>query len=375
MYDGLYQSVPEFSEATGVQVEVAYHGPHPQLNAHLASLAEPSYDLVSTHTKYAPSQLSFLAPLDQIQDKLETSQFYAPLIDLATIGGRLYGIPRNIDVKLLHYRADLVSHAPSNWNELVETAAALPAQTGSYGFVFTGMESGLFGMFFELAEMGGARLFPDSLTPSLNNAGGRWALGIIRELYRSGAVPQQVTNWHYDEAHACFREGRAAMICDWPGYYSAYRDAATSKVCGSFALARMPAGPTGVHRAYAGSHTFALTRQGISKPAALDLLRFLTSDGQQLSEARRGTVPPRPAILAAVQAEADPLEAERWKLLDQVIAHDMLIPPRLSYYPEIEEILWRTVRSAMTGEIGIALALESMEARIVETHRQHAGVR
>jgi multiple sugar transport system substrate-binding protein len=229
-------------------------------------------------------------------------------------------------------------------------------------------------MFFELAEMGGAHLFPDSLTPSLNNAGGSWALGIIRELYRSGAVPEQIINWHYDEAHACFRDRHAAMICDWPGYYGAYRDPSISKVSRSFGLARMPAGPNGIHRAYAGSHTFALTQQGIAKPTAVELLRFLTSAGQQLEEARRGSVPPRPAVLSAVQAEADRFGADRWKLLDQVIAHDMLIPPRLSYYPEIEEILWRTVRSAMTGEIGIERALETMEKRIVETHQRHAGV-
>jgi multiple sugar transport system substrate-binding protein len=371
MYDGLYASLPEFSRNHGAHVEIGYHSPHPQLNAHLDSLTEVAYDLVSTHTKYAPSQLSFLAPLDAIENELETDQFYPPLLDLARIGGRLYGLPRNIDVKLLHYRTDLVSQVPSNWNELVETASSLSKRAGSHGFVFTGMESGLFGMFFELAEMGGARLFPESLTPSLNNAGGAWALGIIRELYRTGAAPKDVTGWHYDEAFAYFRDGHAAMICDWPGFYGSYRDASQSKVSCSFRLARMPAGPQGIHRAYAGSHTFALTLRGIRNRSAIDLLRFLTSADQQIGEARRGSVPTRPSVLAKVESEAEPFDGARWNLLDQVIAHDMLIPPRLPYYPEIEEILWRTVRSAMTGETGIEAALAGMEERIAGTHRRH----
>jgi multiple sugar transport system substrate-binding protein len=371
MYDDLYRSLPEFSKRSGTQVEVGYHGSHPQLNAHLDSLKDVPYDLVSTHTKYAPSQLSFLAPLDAIQNELQTDQFYPSLLDLARVGGRLCGLPRNIDVKLLHYRADLVSHIPSNWNELAETACSLSKGPDSHGFVFTGMESGLFGMFFELAEMGGSRLFPESLAPCLNNAGGAWALGIIRELYRSGAVPEEIKDWHYDEAFAYFRDGHAAMICDWPGFYGAYRDPAQSKVSRSFGLARMPAGPQGVHRAYAGSHTFALTQRGIRNRSAVELLRFLTSADQQIGEARRGSVPARPAVLSTVESEAEPFDAARWKLLDQVIAHDMLIPPRLSYYPEIEDILWRTVRSAMTGEIGIEAALESMEERIAGTHRRH----
>jgi multiple sugar transport system substrate-binding protein len=371
MYDSLYRSLPEFSRNNGAQVEIGYHGSHPQLNAHLDSLKDVLYDLVSTHTKYAPSQLSFLAPLDAIENELGTDQFYPSLLDMAKIGGRLYGLPRNIDIKLLHFRTDLVSHIPSNWNELGVAACSLSKGPDSHGFVFAGMESGLFGMFFELAEMGGARLFPESLMPRLNNAGGAWALGIIRELYRSGAVPEDITGWHYDEAFAYFRDGHAAMICDWPGFYGAYRDTAQSKVSRSFGLARMPSGPEGVHRAYSGSHTFALTQQGIRDPSAIELLRFLTSADQQIGEARRGSVPPRPAVLRTVESEADPFDAERWKLLDQVIAHDMLIPPRLSYYPEIEEILWRTVRSAMTGEIGIEAALESMEQRIAATHRRH----
>jgi multiple sugar transport system substrate-binding protein len=371
MYDGLYASFPEFSRNHGTHVEIGYHGPHPRLNAYLDSMTDVPYDLVSTHTKYAPSQLSFLAPLDAIESELGTDQFYPPLLDLARISGRLYGLPRNIDVKLLHYRTDLVSNIPSTWNGLLETACSLSRGPGLHGFVFTGMESGLFGMFFELAEMGGARLFPESLTPRLNNAGGAWALGIIRELYRSGAAPKDVTGWHYDEAFAYFRDGHAAMICDWPGFYGSYRDASQSNVTRFLGLARMPAGPHGIHRAYAGSHTFALTRRGIRNRSAIDLLRFLTSADQQIGEARRGSVPPRPSVLAKVESEAEPFDAARWKLLDQVIAHDMLIPPRLSYYPEIEEILWRTVRSAMTGEIGIEAALTGMEERIAGTHVRH----
>jgi multiple sugar transport system substrate-binding protein len=368
MYDHLYRSLVSFEKTTGVEVKVAYQGLHPELNAHLASLGDVQYDVVSTHTKYAPSQTSFLAPLDDIADEFDTAGFYRPLIELATIDGHLYGIPRNIDVKLLHYRADLVNDPPRNWNGLVEIARRLSDGAGAYGFVFTGMESGLFGIFYELAEMGGASLFPESNLPRLNNEGGTWALEILREMYSSGAVPAEIVNWHYDEVHRCFRDGHAAMVCDWPGYYGAYRHGADSKIRDTFKVARMPAGPSGMHRAYSGSHTFALTRRGASRASAVELLRFLTSPEQQLLEARQGAVPTRPGVLAQVRAEAEPPEAERWRLLDLVVANDMLIPPRLSYYPEIEEILWRTVRSAMTSEIGIGAALETMERRIAETH-------
>jgi len=163
------------------------------------------------------------------------------------------------------------------------------------------------------------------------------------------------------------------MICDWPGYYGAYCDSTISRVSDRFAVARMPAGPTGIHKAYAGAHTFALTRRGIEQPDAIELLRFLTAPERQLIEAHQGSVPPRPAVLSQSLQTAGPQEADRWNLLDLVISNDMLIPPKFSYYPEVEEILWRTVRSAMTGEIGIEEALERLESRIRERHQHHAS--
>jgi multiple sugar transport system substrate-binding protein len=331
MYDPVYERLPHFEHIAGVRVEVAFHGSHPELNAHLASLTDVPYDLVSTHTKYAPSQSSFLAPLDAFAGELETRHFYAPLIDLARVEGRLVGIPRNIDVKLLHFRRDLVEQAPQTWNELVETACHLASGTGFYGFVFPGMDSGLFGMFYELAEMGGASLFPPSNVPRLNNEGGQWALEVITQMYRSGAVPPEIVHWQYDDVHRCFRDGHAAMICDWPGYYSAYCDATTSKVSGRFGLARMPAGLRGSRKAYSGCHTFALTHRGSQQTTALELLRFLNAPEQQLVAARCGSVPTRPAVLAQILSEAEPSKAERLKLLELVIATDMLIPPSLSY--------------------------------------------
>jgi len=372
-YDRLYESLSEFERAKGIRVEIAYQAPHPQLNEHLASLSDVPYDLVSTHTKYAPSQAHFLAALEELEDQLDCGGFYPSIIELARVGGHLLGIPRNLDIKLLHYRTDLVKRVPSEWEELVATAKSVSQETGSYGFVFPGKESGLFGFFFELSEMAGVRLFPESNEPQLNNPHGRWAMGIIRELYRSGAVPAEIVDWHYDEAHRSFRSGAAAMICDWPGYYGAYCDSTISRVSDRFAVARMPAGPTGIHKAYAGAHTFALTRRGIEQPDAIELLRFLTAPERQLIEARQGSVPPRPAVLSQSLQTAGPQEADRWNLLDLVISNDMLIPPKFSYYPEVEEILWRTVRSAMTGEIGIEEALERLESRIRERHQHHAS--
>lgn len=363
-YDPLYEKLSAFTAATGVRVNVAFSGDHPALNHHLAGLTHVPYDLVSTHTKYAPSQTDFLAPLNDLVGTEFLDDFAPLLLKLATIDGLLYGLPRNIDVRLLHYRTDLIDKPPETWGELFDLAAAHNAPQDLYGFVFPGRESGLFGTFYELAEMAGAHLFRADLIPDIENEAGRWALGFLRELYSKDIVPRAFTTWHYEEVHECFRSGHAAMVCDWPGYYSLYRDERISTVNRNLGLSIYPTGPAGTSLTYGGGHTFALTKQGAANDRALELLKFLTAFDQQLVEARNGCVPVRRSVMQTMQAESDEANKKRLSMLETVIAEHILIPPKFARYPEVEEILWRTVQSAIIGRMEVDDALRHMRNQV-----------
>src|SRR4030066_322638 len=121
--------------------------PPPTLNTRIADefrRATASYDLISTHTKYAPSQRQWLTPLDDDLEGGELAAFHPRILALARIDGGLYGLPRNLDVKLLHYRKDLFGDAaerrmfqqrtgrelavPATWDDLRD--AALPFARG-----------------------------------------------------------------------------------------------------------------------------------------------------------------------------------------------------------------------------------------------------
>jgi multiple sugar transport system substrate-binding protein len=327
MYDALYARLNDFTQAYGVGVEIAFSGDHPALNTFLAMDAAAYCDVVSTHTKYAPSQTPLLAPLDGLLSLAELADFTPSLLALARIDGKLYSVPRNVDVRLLHYRTDLIARPPATWDELLALARTVNRPPELYGFLFPGMESGLFGTFYELVEMGGAELFPPDLTPQIENAGGRWALQLLRTCYAEGLVPPAITGWHYDKVHDCFRDGHAAMVGDWPGYYADYC-AADSPVRERFGLARYPVGPAGKSLVYGGSHTFALTRRGADSADALALLRFLTAAEQQLVEAQQGSVPVRTSVMQRVQQDAAPVEKQRWQTLAAAI-EGVVIPPEV----------------------------------------------
>lgn len=374
VYDPLYESLPEFAASNGVKVNVVFSGDHPTLNHHLADLSEVPYDLVSTHTKYAPSQLKFLAPLDNLIDPAVLEDFVPLLLKLATIDGALYSLPRNIDVRLLHYRTDIIASPPATWDELFEIAKRHNSPPDFYGFLFPGKESGLFGTFYELAEMAGATLFPENLVPDIENEAGHWALGLLRKFYLEGIVPKEFTDWHYDEIYSVFRDGRAAMIGDWPGYYSLYKDPKISAVYNRFRLSPYPVGPANKLLVYGGGHTFALTKKGADNPSALKLLLFLTAFEQQLIEANNGCVPVRRSVMRRMQDEADEENRSRLAMLEKIVSENILIPPKFSAYPKIEEVLWQTVQSAIIGETPIDSALKHIRKQIEHILRPENGL-
>jgi multiple sugar transport system substrate-binding protein len=350
MYDPLYERIGEFE---GMSIDVAVAPTHPDLNERIEeefSSGTASYDLISTHAKYAPSQRQWLTPLDEDLEDSELKTFTPQTLELARIDGQLYGVPRNLDVKLLHYRTDIVPEPTASWEELREEAAQLRSDD-LYGFVFPGKESGLFGHFFELHAMAGGRMFEGEglPIPRLNDEAGIWTLTLLKDLYER-AAPEETPNWHYDEVAACFRRGRAAMSTDWPGGFYTYEDPEQSAVVGSYDVALYPEGRAG-RFVYSGSHTFAIPTTVRDRQAALELLRFLTSRDSQAFEARLGTLPARRDSLgdARAEAEAGSLAERRWGVLEEA-QEAALIPPKHPNYPAVEDAIWQGLREVFFGK-------------------------
>ena len=382
MYDQLYNAIPDFEHASGIRVEIVAELPHPELNAFVKSAFESGVplDAISTHTKYAPSQAQWLRAIDDVMpDDLVRDLLPRPA-ELSRIDGRLMQIPRNLDVRLMHYRTDLRSYAPRTWQELLETATLLTRSRSHstapfYGFLFPGRDSGLFGTFYELLVSAGGDLFDDDLRPAFDSDEGRWAVQHIRDLY-DRVTPRDLVNWHYDDISRSFRDGHAAMVADWPGSYHLYRDPATCRVADRVGLGLLPAGPAGTRAAYAGCHSFAIARGAENPEGAAALIRHLLSFEAQLGEARRGAIPCRASALAAVRSEAASKSAmaERWRLLAET-EQTMIIPPRFAAYPQCEDALWRNVQQAMIGTVSPADAVRTAAAEVRAIMTAHGPVR
>jgi multiple sugar transport system substrate-binding protein len=394
MYDPLYEAIPAFERESGIHVETVGRFPHPELNAFVKRALDSGaavVDLISTHTKYAPSQAPGLATLDRVLTTAEKDDILQRPRELSCIGGSLLQAPRNLDVRLLHYRRDLFDdpreqeafaratgrelRVPDTWTALADVASFF-TRPGLYGFLFPGRDSGLFGTFYEMLVGAGGDLFDATLQPAFESDAGVWAAAFIADLHQVRRVtPRELPSWHYDEISAAFRAGRAAMVCDWPGSYHLYRDPATCRVSDHVGLAPLPSGPAGVRAAYAGCHSFAVAANARNPEGAAALLRFLTSSEAQLSEARRGAIPCRKSALEQRRREVsgDPVEARRWDLLAQA-EQTMIVPPRFAAYPLCEDAIWHAIQGAMTGRVTPREAVARATAAIQPVIAAHVTV-
>jgi multiple sugar transport system substrate-binding protein len=152
------------------------------------------------------------------------------------------------------------------------------------------------------------------------------------------------------------------MSTDWPGGFYTYVDPEGSEVVDRFDVALYPEGVAGRH-VYSGSHTFAIPNTVGDRPAALELLRFLTSRESQAYEARLGTLPARADALGDARAEAGAgsLAERRWGLLEEA-QEAALVPPKHPNYPAVEDAIWEGVRQVFLGNKGVEEALRDTEA-------------
>ena len=376
-YDGLLKLLPTFEEQTGYRLHVDVRLPHVELNERMArdlGTENGHYDMISTHTKYCPSQAEHLRPLDELVNADELSDFVPRVLELCRFANgtnqtheKLMQLPRNFDARILFYRSDLIS-APQTWDEAAEQMTKFK-RDGFFGFAFPGRHSGLFGTFYELLGMAGGDLFDAELNPIFNSEAGEWALNFLHKVHSVDHVtpPDLLENWYYDEISDRFRAGDVLMIGDFPGFYGLYQKRETCAVFDQFDVAVYPAGPAGIRKSYAGGHSFAIPKAAHDPEGGLALARYLTSAEVQWHEANvGGHTPVRKTIFEKIKKTQSGRDAKRMGALEETITQYAMVPPKFAKYPFIEDILWSGVQEAMTGKCTPREALLMMETKVRE---------
>lgn len=320
MYDALYEPFID-------EVEVIVHADHPTLNREVAALlaAGERIDVLSTHGKYAPSQSQWLTPLD---DLVDTSALAPKAVDLCSYNGNVLCAPRNIDVRILWWRTDRMAAAPVGWDDLLASDAV---------FGFTGRESGLFGLFFELVRGAGGDVL-DGTAPRLTGPAAEAAIATICALAKR--APADLPDWHYDDVDTALLAGNVDCAAAWPGGYDAIR---ASAIYEQLQPAMYPGGLS-----YSGCHAWAIptTCGDVVRAAAF------VSDLSSLSTHRRETGIPAHVEALAQRDAIDDTDARRLAVTQQTIATAMITYPHIDGFDAIEDAGWRAINAKIRESLG-----------------------
>lgn len=316
-------------------VEVLVHADHPTLNAEVAERlsAGERLDLISTHSKYAPSQRRWLHPLDNLVSGTTVAALAPGAVALCRYDGRLLCAPRLIDVRVMWVRTDRVPDVPDTWSELVASDVV---------FGFTGRESGLFGLFFELVVGSGGRLFDDRDIPVIDSPEAVAAVETIVDLARR--APADLVDWHYDQVDSALLDGRVDAAAAWPGGWGAIHSSPLAGVLHPFPY---PAGPAR-RVSYSGCHAWAIPLTCADVEGARSVLTELLDEPAQRVDAEGGSMSANVAALSSIDAQSD-VDRRRLQITRATIADSMITYPPLEQFPTIEDAGWQAINDAIRG--------------------------
>jgi multiple sugar transport system substrate-binding protein len=277
--------------------------------------------------------------------------------------GRLHALPWFVDVGLLYWRTDLLEGPPSSFADLGGVVVPAARRAGlPYAFVWQGARyEGLVTVFLEFLGGHGGRILDERGGVRVDSEEAIRALSAMKQSIDDGQVPRAVLGWQEEQVRFAFQNGKAVLMRNWPYAYPLMERGAGSKVAGRFAVAPMPAAPSGDPTAALGGSLLAINARSEHPEAAWAVIDYLTRPAQMIERAVQvGQYPPRRSLYregSALQGRlAIPLAAIR-QVIERARAR-----PVTPIYSELSGLLQVRLHEALTGQRDPALAL-SLAAR------------
>ena len=377
-YEAMYDSISKFEDETGATVEIVFLGDGFEIDRYLKTnyaAGTTDFDVAWNHTSFMSQYTNFVEPLQDYFTADELAAFSPSIIDAATINGDLQLIPRHADISALHYRLDLFADPdlqaafeaeygyplapPTTLEQMYDMAEFFVGQgVVKYGTQFAGKEEALAGRFYEVLFANGGDYFDADLNPIFDSEAGVTSATWMRDLYANGLIPPDTPNLLWPEVAANFCNGDVAFYLEWYGWYSYFQDPESCPaVAGNFGLTRGPVGTADVHTGWAGAHAFSVAKSSQNKEAAVQLVKFLTSEAVEYDEAKLGVLPVRADVSALILADAEasdvPLDSERVALADVQVSQDFRTPPLFPDWISFTNEWYPTLQSIILGDMSV----------------------
>lgn len=223
-YDTFYRAhAPEFTEATGVEVEFQAI-PHDNIRQQfvLDSMSGAGgFDVYIADQVWLPEffEKGFIRDLSGLYTDADKSDFSKTAIETVTHRGAQVALPIMVHNCAMYYRKDLVSAPPTTWDEY--RAAAKAATSGDvFGTMICskqGIEAAT--RLHSFYQQAGGDLLDADGKPTINSDAGRAALEFMSALvFEDKSAPEGVLE--LPDMQGRWLEGKLALAPVWPYLYS-----------------------------------------------------------------------------------------------------------------------------------------------------------
>ncbi|PMQ01366.1 MAG: hypothetical protein CBR30_05935 [Dictyoglomus sp. NZ13-RE01] len=371
-----------------------YMKTHPDVEIEIRSVAfdELLKKIIVDHTAGLPSDIYVLYSLwgvelvnsgilDQPPIDVQNAVrllFVKPAVDGATINGKIWGVPIEVDNYALVYNKKLLSAAgfkkpPKTWSELVSMAAKLTKKNpdgsiAQYGFAFlAGWDSAVVHPYLSLLySNGGEFLSKDFKECLLDRKEAVEALEAELELFKTGGTDTAASVWN-------FPAGKVAMMIMAPWYETSLKIAFKDKYLETVGVAPIPY----LKKPATCGYTWFIGVDSASKnkKQAWDFIKWMTiqtmSNGAtrmgELMAKNIGAIPPR-------RTDLDKFPDELNDLYTGVFVKELIHTiqePNVAQGQEIKTILMREIVEAWNRRKTAEQALKDAKKKIDEILKEN----
>ncbi|HHV59538.1 MAG TPA: extracellular solute-binding protein [Clostridiaceae bacterium] len=283
--------IPDFEKATGIDVdftEIAMDNLHTQLTTIFAAKSA-EVDVLWTWVGWT-AEFGNAGHLEDLTDKLTKDEWdkYVPgALNCVTYKGRRYGLPKFFSIRGFYCNELALQKAgitklPETWDEMVEYAKATTNKDkDEYGLLFgMGNNNNLLISFQDVLVLTGGQIVDSNDNIKFNEPEGVEALEKIVELVNLGVIdPASYGIVFGTDKRERWNKGLNAMTWEWAATYVMANDPAQSAFAGHCVVTRVPSIKT--TGAITGSEGHSISKYSQNKEAALDLIKFLSSNDVQ----------------------------------------------------------------------------------------------
>jgi multiple sugar transport system substrate-binding protein len=311
--------------------------------------------------------------LDQVpKDIVEKvkSDFVRPAIDGATIDGKIWGVPIEVDNYALVFNKKLLKEAgftnpPETWDELVEMAPKLTKRNpdgtiSQYGFAFlSGWDSAVVHPYLALLYSNNGKLFEDDFSRCLLDS--KEAIETLEaelKLFKNGGTDPAASVWN-------FPAGKVAMMIMATWYETSLKLGFKDQYEEIVGVAPIPY----LKKPATAGYTWfiAVDNASKNKKQAWDFVRWLTLDKSggytrmgELMAKNIGSIPPNKADINFFQSELNDLYTS---IFVKELEHTHQ-EPNVAQGQEIKTILMREIIEAWNGRKTAEKALKDAKLEI-----------